>query len=162
MSSVAIIALAVLVPVVTFGFIIGVFFFIRSVHTKDLPPPQVQTVDGGRVVEISTRQVSRISSRLPFLALGRRSMPGVFRVTPVGIEYQLMGTTQVPFDRIAEVDVPDASRMNYFTVRLTDRLGVAVITADGHGVDAALAELAWYRPLTPRAWQRIAHLQPPR
>ena len=161
MSSIAIILLAVLVPVVAAAFIIGVFFAIRSVHRKDLPPPRAQDVDGGRMVEISTRQVSRISSRLPFLALGSRSMPGVFRVTPAGIEYKMMGTTRVPFDRIAEVDVPDASRMDYFTVTLTDRPGVAVITADGKAAEAALAELARYRPLTPSAQWRIAHLMPP-
>lgn len=76
MSSGAAIVLAVLLPVVVIGFIVGIFFIIRSVHTKDLPPPQVQTVEADRPSRRRGDHRMRVDNRPP--GTGGSVHPGAY------------------------------------------------------------------------------------
>ncbi|GAA1158367.1 hypothetical protein [Ornithinicoccus hortensis] len=152
-----IIAISVLVLVTITGVGIAVFVLRRSCRPVADPMPVVVQRDGERVVEIPTRQVSRTSRGMPFLALGQYTGTGLLRIAPGRVEVSGLRERTVPFDQIAGVDIA-ARRTDYVALALHQGRGYGFITASPQGTDAVLLELAPHLPLGDLARERLAWL----
>lgn len=159
MDPVAIAAAGGLAVVAVTGIAITVFVLRRSLRRIDNPLPVVVQRDGVRVVEIPTRQASRTSRSLPFLALGRYTGTGLLRIVPGGLEVVGLREKFVPLDEIAEVDSA-GWRPDYVALTMKRGRGHGFITASPQGTDAALLELAPYLPFTDLARERLAQVRP--
>ncbi|KAA9395498.1 hypothetical protein FCK90_00225 [Kocuria coralli] len=119
--------------------------------------PRLIPHPGGRAVEFPVMTASRGNRTLPFHLRHGSPLPGLVRVTPDGLDYRPLRWVHVPADRILCVDVPYPSATAFFTVWVRDEPVVSVMAISRLAAEQCVVELALHHPLTPRAWELVAH-----
>lgn len=158
MSGIILVLVLVLPSLVIVGLgAVGIWLVFARVRRAGDQPTMLSN-PSGRAVRFPVMQIGHAMPMAPTLSKANSPSPESIDVTPDGLQYRVWRRHCVPRDRVLYVNRPYHSATSFLTIHVRGRSTViSVMMISRLAAEDLIVELALYYPLTPKAWELVAH-----